>query len=293
MNGLTTVLISSVLLLAACGSDDSASSTAPTQSADTVEPTATLESDASAATDAVADANTETNTETDTGTGTGTGTGTDTVADAESSTDTEAAPATEAVDQGTSATYVIEIWADNWAAVYVDGQLVGEDSVPITTERSFNSETFTFEATLPFTVAIEAKDFKETDSGIEYIGEQNQQMGDGGLIAQVTDTATGEVVAVTDGSWKVEVVHRAPLNTDCVNDADPDATCEFEITETPADWAEVGFDDSTWADATEWSANAVDPKDGYNEISWDPSAQLIWGTDLEIDNTILVRHTVT
>ena len=46
-------------------------------------------------------------------------------------------------------------------AVYVDGQLVGDDSVPITTERSFNAETFTFEATYPFTVAIEAKDFEK------------------------------------------------------------------------------------------------------------------------------------
>lgn len=26
-------------------------------------------------------------------------------------------------------------------------------------------------------------------------------MGDGGLIAQITDTATGETVAVTDGTW--------------------------------------------------------------------------------------------
>ena len=68
-------------------------------------------------------------------------------------------------------TFRLEVWADNWFAVYVDGELIGEDSVPITTERSFNAETFTFEATYPFTIAIEAKDFKETDSGIEYIGE--------------------------------------------------------------------------------------------------------------------------
>ena len=48
------------------------------------------------------------------------------------------------------------------------------------------------------TIAIEAKDFKETDSGIEYIGERNQQMGDGGLIAQIKDVRTGKVVAVTE-----------------------------------------------------------------------------------------------
>lgn len=89
----------------------------------------------------------------------------------------------------------------------------------------------------------------------------NQQMGDGGLIAQITDDATREIVAVTDASWSALAEQRAPLNTECERDADPEATCEFEQIATP--------------------------KDGYNEISWDPSTKLIWGSDLEIDNIIL------
>ena len=55
-------------------------------------------------------------------------------------------------------------------------------------------------------VYYQAKDFKETDSGIEYIGAGNQQMGDGGIIVQITDTATGEVVAASDGSWSALAV---------------------------------------------------------------------------------------
>lgn len=176
--------------------------------------------------------------------------------------------------------------------VYVNGELVGEDSVAITTERSFNAEAFTFDATYPFTIGIEAKDFKETDSGIEYIGLANQQMGDGGLIAQVTDASTGEVVAVTDSTWSVLVVHRAPLNPECADDPDPDATCEYEISDTPAGWTDLDFDDSGWDTATEWSAAAVSPKDGYLDVSWDGAAQLIWGSDLEVDNTVLARMTV-
>ena len=35
----------------------------------------------------------------------------------------------------------------------------------------------------------------------------------------------------------------------------------------------------------------VGPKDGYDAIDWDGSATLIWGTDLEIDNTVLLRTT--
>ncbi len=197
------------------------------------------------------------------------------------------------VPSGEASTFQIEVWADNWMAVYVNGELVGEDSVSITTERSFNAETFTFKAAYPFTVAIEAKDFKETDSGLEYIGEQNQQMGDGGIIAQITDSTTGEVVVGTDSSWKVLVVHRAPLNTDCESNADPDATCDYEIVETPSDWAASEFDDGAWSSATEWTAADVGPKDGYDEISWDVMAELIWGSDREGDNSILLRANVT
>ena len=194
---------------------------------------------------------------------------------------------------GSATGFQIEVWADNWSAVYIDGEPIGEDSVPITTERSFNAEVYSFDAQMPFTVSIEAMDFKETDSGIEYIGEPNQQMGDGGIIAQITDLGTGEVVAVTDADWQSLVVHQAPLNTECADDPDPDETCEFATVDIPAEWTSPGFDDSAWVAATEWSAAEVGPKEGYEEVSWDPSAQLIWGTDLKVDNTILLRTTVS
>ena len=48
-----------------------------------------------------------------------------------------------------------DIWADNWFAMFANGELVIEDSVPITTERSFNAETVTFTADLPMTIAFE------------------------------------------------------------------------------------------------------------------------------------------
>lgn len=191
-----------------------------------------------------------------------------------------------------SPTFSVEVWADNWAAVSVDGDLVGEDSVPITTERSFNAETFTFEASLPFTIAIEARDFTETASGIEYIGKPNQQVGDGGLIAQVTDTTTGEVVAVTGADWSVLVVQRAPLNLECADDPDPDSTCESEAIALPDGWADPGFDVTAWDPATVFDAAAVDPKDGYFDVAWDDDARFVWGSDLEVDNTILTRITV-
>jgi preprotein translocase subunit YajC len=186
-------------------------------------------------------------------------------------------------------TFRADVWADNWFSMSVNGKKVGEDSVPITTERSFNAETFTFTASYPLTIAVQAKDYKETDSGLEYIGQGNQQMGDGGLIVQITNVATGKVVAVTDSSWKSLVIQRAPLNPTCEKDAEPDKTCKSESVPEPAGWTTVGFHDSSWTPATVWSADAVGPKGGYTGITWNPKARFIWGTELHIDNTVLLR----
>ncbi|WP_307962188.1 hypothetical protein [Salinispora arenicola] len=83
------------------------------------------------------------------------------------------------------------------------------------------------------------------------------------------------------------------MNTDCADDPNPDETCESATVGIPADWTSPEFDDSAWVAATECSPAEVDPKGGYEEVTWDPAAQLIWGTDLEVDNTILLRMTVS
>ncbi len=62
-------------------------------------------------------------------------------------------------------------------------------------------------------------------------------------------------------------------------------------TPAPDGWTLADFDDSAWTAATEWSASAVDPKDGYDDIDWDRDAAFVWGGDLEIDNTVLLRAT--
>ena len=208
---------------------------------------------------------------------------------------TEIPPTTTSDVAGATRTLTADVWVDNWFAMYADGRLVLEDSVPITTERSFNAETSTFTATLPLTIAFEVKDFKENDTGLEYIGTDRQQIGDGGMIAQFTDAATGETVAVTDATVRCLVVHRAPLDRACANERNPiagEGTCAFEVTETPANWTSPGFDDSNWPAATEHSVREVSPKDGYDTISWDRSARLIWSEDLQLDNTLLCRMSI-
>ncbi|MGB8861722.1 MAG: hypothetical protein WCC60_20880, partial [Ilumatobacteraceae bacterium] len=134
---------------------------------------------------------------------------------------------------GALETFTAQVWADNWFSLYVNGEKVGEDSVPITTVRSFNAETISFTASYPLIIALVSKDYVEGDSGLEYIGTARQQMGDGGFIAQFTDTTTGKVVATTSSAWKGLVIFRAPLNTDCVTSTTPATTCTHEILPEP------------------------------------------------------------
>lgn len=212
--------------------------------------------------------------------------------DARVSSDTSGDDATTAdissdVNQGTM--FRGEVWADNWSAMYVDGTLVMEDSVAITTERSFNAETFSFESTRPFLLSVVMKDYIENDSGLEYIGTSRQQMGDGGYIAQIYEEETGEVVAVSSSDWRCLTLHTAPLDKTCEDSPEPLTDCSWESIDEPEGWRSENFDDSSWTNAREYDAAAVDPKDEYLDISWDPDAMFIWGADLETHNTILCR----
>ncbi|MEO9653521.1 YHYH protein [Marinomonas sp.] len=192
-------------------------------------------------------------------------------------------------------TFRLDAWADNWFAAYLGERLLLEDSVAITTERSFNAESVTFSTDYPIELNVVIKDFKQNDTGLEYIGTNRQQMGDGGFILQLTDTETNDFVAVSDGRWQCKVLHKAPLNKQCENSQNPIAGqgyCTFMSQSAPDNWLLSSFDASLWPNATVHSASAVGPKDGYDDIKWDESAQFIWGEDLETDNTILCKTTI-
>jgi hypothetical protein len=191
-------------------------------------------------------------------------------------------------------TFRADVWADNWFEMRINGVQVAEDSVPITTERSFNAERFEFVATRPFVIGLVAKDFKENDSGLEYIGTRRQQMGDGGVIVQIKD-ASGATVAVSNAAWRCLVVHSAPLDKSCAREENPvagEGACAFEVKAVPDGWDRAGFDASGWPQASIYSESEVRPKDGYDRIDWVSEARLIWGPDLEQSNTVLCRLVV-
>lgn len=188
-----------------------------------------------------------------------------------------------------------EVWADNWFAFYLNGKLVREDSVSITTERSFNLERFSFEFARPALFAFVMKDYTADDTGLEYIGTRRQQVGDGGLIAQFTDAKSGATVAVSDSTWRCLVIHDAPKDSGCARETNPKpgvGKCLFDRSEEPAGWKNQDFDDSKWTPASVYSEEEVRPKDGYFSVRWSPAARFIWGPNLKTNNTVLCRLTV-
>jgi phosphatidylethanolamine-binding protein (PEBP) family uncharacterized protein len=169
---------------------------------------------------------------------------------------------------------------------------VGEDSTPITTEKSFNSEKIKFTATYPLTIGVFAKDFTENASGLEYIGKPNQQIGDAGIILQILEVSSGRIVAQTSSDWKVLTINKAPLNPECVTSNNPTVDCKSSNAKVPTSWASASFKDATWKFASEFSAETVGVKDGYFDFTWSPSARLVWSSDLKLDNAILLRKVV-
>lgn len=191
-------------------------------------------------------------------------------------------------------TYAADVWADNWFEMRINGVKIAEDSVPITTERSFNGESFSFDAQPPFVIGLVAKDFIENDTGLEYIGTSRQQMGDGGIILQINDSG-GNTIAVSDANWQCMVIHTAPLDKSCESVSNPiagEGACAFEVSDEPKGWDQAGFDASVWPQASAYPAQQVDPKGGYRDVTWSDAARFIWGPDLETNNTVLCRYTV-
>ena len=189
--------------------------------------------------------------------------------------------------------FVAEVWADNWFSLYVNGKLVGEDSVPLATERSFNSETIRFTANYPLTIGIVAKDFTQDSSGLEYIGTPRQQIGDGGIVAQIKEERSGKFVIGTSSHWKALVTSTAPLNSSCVSSNRPAIDCQSSTLAYPSGWTHQKFNASSWANATQFSPAEVGVKEGYFTINWNPAATLVWSSDLKLDNTVLLRTVVS
>ena len=193
------------------------------------------------------------------------------------------------------------IHADNYFELYVNGQFVARDSIPMT---PFNTSAVRFRARYPMTYAIMGVDW-ETHRGVgmEY---GNFNIGDAGFIAYFSD-GNG-----THGDWRAETFYIAPVDDpSCVRvtpsgrdssfcsqavrpacaQKDPTLCKALHFT-IPSDWTSSQFNGSRWPAAIVWPADAVTSQPAFvNYTKLFGDAEFIWTRNLRLDNLVLARYT--
>jgi phosphatidylethanolamine-binding protein (PEBP) family uncharacterized protein len=168
-------------------------------------------------------------------------------------------------------TMKLNVYADNWFMLYVNGRLVAVDSIPFTPH---NVVSVDFLPEYPMTIAVLAKDNADPKTGMEY----GTSIGDGGFCLKFADGT------VTNASWKARSFFHGPVNGDTLN---PQVRHE----PLPANWWAVDFDDHAWKNAREYSVEEVDPKQPWFDNDFE-RAKFIWTDDLALDNTVIFRTKV-
>lgn len=220
--------------------------------------------------------------------------------------DLEALPITEVNADGEVITAYI--FADNYFELHVAGTLVAVDPVPFT---PFNSNVVRFRAQRPFDVAVMLVDWEENLGLGSEAGRGNpHHPGDGGLVARFEDEA-GRPVGRTSEAWKAMTVYIAPFaDPECIIEQGMERLsrdCVSEVAEggdnlygvhwlLPDGWAEEGFDDGAWPQASTFTNETVgvDNKPAYTNFPdiWDDpefDPVFIWSDNLVLDNVVLVR----
>ena len=165
-------------------------------------------------------------------------------------------------------TMKLNVYADNWFMLYVNGRLVAVDPIQFTPH---NVVSVDFLPEYPMTIAVLAKDNADPKTGLEY----GSSIGDGGFILKFADGT------VTNAGWKAKSFFHGPINGDTANP-------QVKQEPLPANWWAVDFDDSAWKNAKEYAVEEVDPKQPYFENDFE-GAKFIWTDDLALDNTIIFR----
>lgn len=175
------------------------------------------------------------------------------------------------VKPGIADTMKLNVYADNWFMLYVNGRLVAVDSIQFTPH---NVVSVDFLPEYPMTIAVLAKDNADPKTGMEY----GTSIGDGGFCLKFADGT------LTNATWKAKNFFHGPVNGDTANPA--------VIQEPlPANWWDADFDDHAWKNAKEYTVEEVDPKQPYFEHDFE-GARFIWTDDIALDNTVIFRTKV-
>lgn len=165
----------------------------------------------------------------------------------------------------------VNVYADNWFMLYINGKPVAVDSIDFLPHNVVSVDIL---PEYPMTIAVLAKDNADPKTGMEY----GDHIGDAGFILKFADGT------VTDATWKAKSYFSGPLNRDSKI---PKVTSE----PLPPNWFNVDFDDSSWANAVEYTEQRVNPKQPYFDADFS-GAKFIWTKDLDLDNTVIFRKKV-
>lgn len=163
------------------------------------------------------------------------------------------------------------MYADNWFVMYINGKPVAVDSIDF---LPHNVVAVDLLPEYPMTIAVLAKDNADPATGCEY----GRQIGDGGFILKFSDGT------VTSTAWKARCFHHGPI------DRNVDAP-KVRNEPIPDNWFAIDFDDSTWMHATEYTQDRIQPKEPFFQHDF-KDARWIWTGDLDLDNTVILRHRV-
>lgn len=169
-------------------------------------------------------------------------------------------------------TIKLNVYADNWFILYINGEQVAVDPIKFIPHNVVSVDVL---PSYPMTIAVMARDNADPKTGMEYA---NTQIGDGGFVLKFGDGT------VTNGTWKAKRFSWGPINRDLKSP-------RVENLPIPEDWYAIGFDDSSWEFAKEYSEDQVSPKQPFYDHDF-KGASFIWTDDLEIDNTVIFRTVV-
>lgn len=175
------------------------------------------------------------------------------------------------IKPGLGDTMRLNVYADNWFMLYVNGRLVAVDPIQFTPH---NVVSVDFLPEYPMTIAVLAKDNADPKTGMEY----GSSIGDGGFCLKFADGT------ITNASWKAKNFFHGPVNADT---AHPKVLQES----LPEKWWAADFNDSSWKNAREYTVEEVDPKEPYFANDFE-GAKFIWSDDIALDNTVILRTTI-
>jgi len=140
------------------------------------------------------------------------------------------------------------IYCDNQFEFYFNGQHIASDPLDFTPHQAVRV-SFNYTVGDSKTFAIICQDYA-SGSGYEYTGTSRPQLGDGALIAEFSDGT------VTTSNWKLKVITHGPTaaseSAGCSSSSL--GACVVEDYGMPTGWEKTIFNDSSWAQATVYTA---------------------------------------